>query len=280
MAFVFLFVPFQTLQSAENFETAGFSLGIESVSELSGVPVYLPDSGHGGKVGIELGTILASPIMQLSKNVAHVEGFFTGIQTTYVISRTEEEEIKYIGNEVLLLREVYTALTFDIIKYLNTTVDRHKALDEHIAYLIDLAKREQNKMALNAKKLDLLRKREQSNIRQINEIEKIYFDLFESYHAKRAEDVFLKFIDISEENVKVKALTGAFTQIDEKHQLFYPLLLKRIQAIKANREALLQGIRVIDIEEAIRSIPRDYLSPLCLRRLPSWSLPRRRLGSP
>ena len=46
-----------------------------------------------------------------------------------------------------------------------------------------------------------------------------------------------------------KAYLGALRKAKENHDLFYPKLNKRIKAIESNKEALLQGIRITEVED-------------------------------
>jgi len=63
-----------------------------------------------------------------------------------------------------------------------------------------------------------------------------------------AEKDLKNFVGIQEENAEVKAKIGAYKGLHEYYIFFHPKLENMIKSIKANRDALIAGVKVTEIE--------------------------------
>ncbi len=227
----------------------GYKLGLITHKRISN---YTETKNiKGGLLGIETSSILLNNKFLYPSTLNNIVGGSIGIQVSHNFIETEEEVASIVGKEIIFLREIYYALTTNILSYLNSfpNPEKEEALENHISYLEKLDEEESKKISILETRITNLETNKKTEEKKLNELEKKFFYSFSRYKAKESEKTILEFINLSQKNTITKSYLNALKKIQEHHNLFHPKLIKRIKAIKANKEPLIKGIKVVEIED-------------------------------
>lgn len=187
-----------------------------------------------------------------------LQSYRTGIESSIIFSKPLIKE-HLLSHEIALVKKALFSMETNIPQYLRSQDNKRAALRNHIVFLnklLVLLKQRSYKIKKELAQLDIQNKRNESIIASS---EKEFFRALNQFEVNLSADRFDVFVESSQSNIQIRAYLGAFHQIDEWYQNLIPQLEKLIFAIEENKEALVQGITVTDIENIdlgiIRKIP-------------------------
>lgn len=212
-------------QDAENYAIRGYDVGIRSaLSVQDQLFPYKIDS-------------------KLTK-----EGYAQGIQSSMHF-RSPILKSHKIQFELSILRKAINSVEIDIKQYLNRQADRRTALLDHIDYLKKLQLELQNRDFKLQRELTELEAQSTRLSNSVSSNEQEFFGLLPQFQINPAIEAYENFVDDSKKNVELRAHIGAMQYIQSMYATLTPNLSKLIIAMEANKEALIQGITVVDVED-------------------------------
>lgn len=174
----------------------------------------------------------------------------TGVSSGILIG--EEEKLAYDFSQIQRftadLEQLYRLYQSDVRAMLDTSNNRTVTLNQ---YLVDLrALYNHNfanygeigriKDAFGARFNTLQPQKEASEVE--------FFTQVRGFNGAAAEKELLHFIELSQKQVDDKAKYFAFSKLESMYEVILPPFKKRIEDIELNREALLSGVQVVDVQ--------------------------------
>jgi len=175
----------------------------------------------------------------------------TGVDSGILVGDDEEaDHLSLFQDYVADLEDVYNLYFVDVVSLLDSASNRTKALDDHISELkghynggVD------NYEAIQAMK-DTLSEPFNEN-EPIKEAESVaFFDALsvERFDGKSAEEHLLEFISLKQVQADLKAKHLAYSKLEEMYEVVLSSMAVRIEDVQLNREALISGVQVVDVE--------------------------------
>jgi len=176
----------------------------------------------------------------------------TGITPAYFygtgkdVTAQTDRFIAYIAD----LRALASVYDVNVYRMLDQTTDRQKAMNDYVANLHTI---QDNSTAMSAevkKQVDDVKVSYDSLTPDKTQFEKDFFVALKGLDGLKSDFLLKSFIDVSQKQVALKARFAALQQIAAYYDSSLGKLAIRITAVEKNREALVQGIHVVDIPGA------------------------------
>lgn len=145
------------------------------------------------------------------------------------------------------IRQIQSALNTDIHGVLDSNADRRASLDQLIRDFDELYGRAQELGGLAAKEVITLQTQTTPIRDRRLALERDFNANLAVFLPRESRRALEEYIQISKEEVELRAQLGAVTKIDRYYQVALVKLAARIRDIKANYEALAKGVKVFDI---------------------------------
>ncbi|MFC1749043.1 hypothetical protein ACFL2V_09585 [Pseudomonadota bacterium] len=161
------------------------------------------------------------------------------------------EDLKEVTNKFIdyveTLEHMQNLYVIDVYELLSRTPERQAALNAYTANLIDA--KEKGKRVIESLKLNIddLTESFQSISPDKDQYEADFFVALEEMQPEKSDSLLKVFVDISQKQTALKARVRALEKLLEYYDVAIEKLDKRITAIQQNTEALVQGIRVVDV---------------------------------
>lgn len=185
------------------------------------------------------GGILAGTDMGL-EGVAGVEEGVDAGQTETVSDDIMSYRIEHYG-------KIRNSLEVDINEYLNDFTDRSKAVDDLLEELQDLYDEGKDILYELEDEVEDYEVSFNTNLELKNYYEEEFFTELEAYDGDDAMENLNDFVDVSQEQVEIKA---QYQSRQKLYELIYNALLylnARIEDVTLNKEALVKGVQVVDV---------------------------------
>lgn len=148
---------------------------------------------------------------------------------------------------VSLLNDLRNAYNTDIYDYLDKSTDRQARLDEFIADFEDLNARGYDTFQQLTSDLQVLDVNFDAAVVERDIYEENFFTSLNAMEGNAALREFDNFLILEERVLTIKARFGAYEALREMYRRVLELTIPRLEDIKANEEALVEGIRVFDV---------------------------------
>ena len=175
-------------------------------------------------------------------------GLQKSILTTFYLGEKTVDINSTLEKDTLLLKQINNILSIDLFQYLNQSDDRSGTLDSYLNLLITLKEKADKRISELQSKIDFLKANADAQQTRIQTSEEEFFKQLQLLNGPNAEDEMKNFIGIKENNAEVRAKMGAYKALQQYYVYFQPRLDNLIRAIKANRDALIAGVKVTEIE--------------------------------
>ncbi len=185
---------------------------------------------------------LAEPKLQGETGITAAYFYGTGADIEAATNRF----IAYVKN----LRELVSVYDVDVYAMLDETTDRDKALSDYQAKLNEIMEKSEKMVEEISIEVDDLKVSFQSLDPEKTRFEEDFFVALQGLAGEKADFLLKSFIDVSQKQSALKAHVAALEKLLEYYQSSMERLSIRITSIEKNREALVQGIRVVDIPGA------------------------------
>jgi len=167
---------------------------------------------------------------------------------TYYLSEKSPTINSEVINDTKLLRQINNALAVDIFQYLNQSNDRAGSLDNYINLLDIMARKCQSRIGELNSKVNFLKANFSAKEVAVQSNEEEFFNNLHMFNGENAENSLEKFIGLQESQVEIKAKIGAYETLKGYYEFFQPKLDNLVMAIKANRNPLIAGVKVVEIQ--------------------------------
>lgn len=199
------------------------------------------DEGLGAAVGV-----VAANTYQADKIP---NGFHEGVSAGFFFTEDTNEKPGLISDNIRRVRATGDLLAFDVLRSLNESSDRAAALDLYVeqlrteATLIDRI-REQNKALTDDYR---------ANIRTLNDnlktAKKAYAEALKNQVPDAAQLAFDRMQQIQAQIEPFEETRRAISRFDGQYSRALDTMQKRYIFLTANREAILKGVRVVNVSD-------------------------------
>ena len=198
-----------------------------------------------------LGSILLST--DLSKgyhltNVRKAMSLQKSILSTYYLGEKTINIDSTLQTDARLLSQISNTLSVDVFAYLNQADNRSDALDNYINLQKTLNTKAINRAQDLTSVINFLNANFQSQAITIKLTEDAFFKNLDIFDGENAEEELGNFIGLQKEQTEVKAKMGAYEGLRDYYEFFLPKLDNLIRSIKANRDPLIAGVKVVEIQ--------------------------------
>jgi hypothetical protein len=174
--------------------------------------------------------------------------FQKSLLTTYYLGEKTIDINSTLQTDAQTLKQIDNALSVDLFQYLDQSADRADTLDNYLNLLVILLAKCDERAADLQIKIDFLSANFTAQETQTKQSEQVFFDNLKIFQGENAEDELGKFIGVREAQVEVKAKIGAYQSLQNYYKFFRPKLDNLITAIRANRDVLIAGVKVVEIQ--------------------------------
>jgi hypothetical protein len=147
-----------------------------------------------------------------------------------------------------LLSQISNTLSVDLFAYLNQSNDRATSLDNFLNLLETLLSSAQRRSAELQSKINFLSQNFDAQERTIQLTEDAFFQNLQIFEGENAEEELGRFIGLQQDQSEIKAKIGAYQGLKDYYGFFIPRLDNLIRAIRANRDPLIAGVKVVEIQ--------------------------------
>ncbi len=147
-----------------------------------------------------------------------------------------------------LLRQMQNALEVDLFAILNRGTDRSERLDAYLRILSELRRKAQARSGELASTIAFLESGAKSKASGASQTEEAFFESLKSLNGLQAQEELGNFIGLRESEVDARAKKGAYEGLKRYYDFYLPRLDNLIRAVQSNRDALIAGVKVVEIE--------------------------------
>lgn len=170
------------------------------------------------------------------------------VLATYYLGEKTINIDSTLQTDARLLGQISSTLSVDVFAYLNQAENRSDALDNFIHLLETLQIKAQERTADLTSVINFLTANFQSQEITIGLTEDAFFGNLEIFDGQNAEDELGKFIGLQKEQSEVRAKIGAYEGLKGYYDFFLPKLDNLLRSIKANRDPLIAGVKVVEVQ--------------------------------
>ena len=228
--------------------TDGFEQGIKTVEAVGQQQEQVEEA----KQQAFLGSIFLST--DLSKG-GHLTSLRDGartlqksILTTFYLGEKTVDINSTVQTDTKLLARMSNTLSVDIFAYLNQSDNRADTLDNYLNLLETLRDKAQARSMELTSQINFLSANFQAQEKSIKLSEDAFFENIKIFDGQNAETQLAQFIGLEQEQSEVRAKMGAYKGLKDYYDYFLPLINNLITAIRANRDPLIAGVKVVEIQ--------------------------------
>ncbi|MBA4336642.1 hypothetical protein C0416_02605 [bacterium] len=178
------------------------------------------------------------------------EGAPDAIKTLYLtgLETVKPEYLDRIGSYMGVLLKLQNAFATDIHQLLDGSTSREEALNLHLIELREAYQESLDTQRVVNEEKDRLKIQFNEATTQKDKLEKDFFAALDKLESSKSNDMLNAFIEVSKKQIELKA---EYNSLNKVSKLFETALLNmdaRIKDIELNRDALIQGVKVVDIK--------------------------------
>jgi len=170
------------------------------------------------------------------------------ILATYYLGEKTVNIDSTLQTDARMLSQIKNTLSVDVFAYLNQADNRSDALDNYIHLLEKLNEKAIARAQDLTSVVNFLKANEQSQEVSIGLTEDAFFKNLEIFDGQNAEEELGQFIGMQKEQTEVRAKIGAYEGLRDYYEFFLPKIENLLRAIKANRDPLIAGVKVVEIQ--------------------------------
>jgi hypothetical protein len=175
--------------------------------------------------------------------------FQKSLLTTYYLGEKTVDINSTLQSDTKLLSQINNALAVDLFQYLDQSEDRAVTLNNYLNLLTILLDKADKRIEDLDAKIKFLQANSGVQEIQLKTGEQKFFDNLKTFNGPNAEEELGKFIGVNQAQTEVKAKIGAYKGLQDYYNFFRPTLDNLITAIKANRDPLIAGVKVVEIQD-------------------------------
>lgn len=224
--------------------------GIKTVSLLGKQP-FLPqtlDIAQSSKKGIQATMELGTGQFLTVFPQAEAHGLSKSLLATYYLGEKTVEITSALANDTRILGQISNALSVDLFAYLNQSAIRSDALDGYTNLLKALLEKTNKRISELQSTINFIEINTQNTEAQAAISEGAFLKNIQALSGVDAEKELGKFIGLENERVEMRAKAGAYKTLRDYYLFFKPKLENLINTIHANRDPLIAGVKVVEIQ--------------------------------
>ncbi|MFH0821046.1 MAG: hypothetical protein V1908_04700 [Candidatus Peregrinibacteria bacterium] len=180
--------------------------------------------------------------------LAKADGSSKSVLATYYLGEKTDTLTSTLQNDAKLLGQMNNALSVDLFAYLNQSPSRADALQGYLNLLKALQQKTNLRISQLGSVVTFLFGNSQAQETQIQASEQKFFEQLSLMNGPNAEEELSKFVGLQSDQTEIRAKLGAYQSLKNYYLFFAPKLDNLIQAIEANRDALIAGVKVTEIQ--------------------------------
>lgn len=204
----------------------------------------------GYKNGLQASSQIGAGADKLGNNLQGTQGFYNGLSAGFMVG--EEGNLtgtNLIFDDVENISEISSLLQLDLLQLLNQSNERSDTLRSYRDELSQQLSRVQERGDVLDKQINSLN--DVLNTTQQRQ-DQLQNDVFNNIDAKRpleSEQSLNDFLTLKSKTGELSTKARILQRIRTKYQLAQTLLTNKIRFVTANQEALVKGVRVVDIKD-------------------------------
>ncbi len=228
--------------------TGGFDRGIKTVDAVSRQQEIVRDAGQ--QAFME--SIFLSTDLSKGGHLTSVRDGAKALQksvlTTFYLGEKTVDINSTVQTDTKLLAQMSNTLSVDIFAYLNQSDSRADTLDNYLNLLRILREKATVRSRELSSQINFLQANFQAQEKSIKLTEDAFFENIKIFDGQNAEVQLAGFIGLEKEQSEVRAKMGAYQGLKDYYDHFLPLINNLITAIQANRDPLIAGVKVVEIQ--------------------------------
>ncbi len=170
------------------------------------------------------------------------------VLSTYYLGEKTVDIDSVLQTDAQILSNIKNTLSVDLFQYLNQSTSRADSLDEYLKLLQTLSKKTDQRINDLQSKIAFLTANSKAKAIEVKTSETAFFSNIKTLDGPNADKELKKFVGIKEGEVEIKAKLGAYKSLQNYYKFFKPKLDTRKKAVKANRDVLIAGVKVMEIQ--------------------------------
>jgi hypothetical protein len=170
------------------------------------------------------------------------------ILASYLFGEKTVEITSALDMDTKILQRMQNALSLDLFQYLNQSVVRADALDDYLKLLTLLQETAENRIRELQSKIGFLQGSYASVDARTQTKEEAFFENLKNLQGAEAEKALREFVGVQNNQVETRAKIGAYQKVQEYYKFFLPRLERLAYEIRLNREPLIAGVKVVEIQ--------------------------------
>lgn len=224
-------------------QVKGALIALDVNSKIGQTPETPLDSLNGYREGVTSSYIAGNNYYPQQQKL-NPTGYQKGLEINAALNQ-ELDLLDLFNSSLALLDSSNAVLIVNINTLLNQSSNRADTLNNYINSLTDL----EEKLILNQSQvnveIDYWNSEERASRSLMTQNEKNFFTALRNFEQPTTANNLEEFITIRQQNVNQKAHLQAMTEINEYINFYMPEISLRKEALLANRDALVHGIKVV-----------------------------------
>ena len=168
--------------------------------------------------------------------------------TSYYLGQKTALIHSTLQKDAELLSKIKSTLSVDIFAYLNQSISRADGLENYLSLLQTLQKTATQRSAELQSQITFLSSNFEAQEKSVGVTEEDFFRSLEAFNGGKADEQLTDFIDLQQGQSEIKAKIGAYQKLKYYYDFFIPKLENLSRAIQANRDPLIAGVKVVEIQ--------------------------------
>jgi hypothetical protein len=230
--------------------TSGGVLGVSTTGQLGQKPMKTPDYLFNNALqnSVYVTNTLSAGQHLTKWNQNRAGSLQKSIVATYYLSDRAIDINSTLQNDTRLMSRMNNALTVDLFAYLNQSSSRADALDGYLNLLETLNEKALERMDDLNRQVSFLTGNFNARETRIEQSQEEFFRQIERFNGPNAEEELGRFIGLQQGSDEIRAKIGAYSQLWQYYEFYQSRLEPLIREIRLNRDPLIAGVRVVEIE--------------------------------
>ena len=230
-------------------ETNGGAIAIEVTEAIAKDPIEKPAAKEEILKNVVWVTNYLSRGQHLTRlNQANAKVLQKSVLATYYFGEKTVDIYSTLQMDTKLLSQISNTLSVDLFQYLNQSANRADALSGYLNLLNTLKKKSDERITDLQYKIAFLSSNFKGQEAEVRTDEKAFFDNLKIFSGSNAETDLAQFIGLRQEQAETKAKWGAYDSLKRYYEFFKPKIENLSRAITLNRDALIAGVKVVEIQ--------------------------------
>lgn len=239
----------QYIRLLQSIRTEGYRFGVVTANVFGTQEEKMNETTLGtllGSINVNTGISRGKHLSKLASNSAKM--LQKSILATYYLGEKTVSIHSSIQTDSQLLSKIKNTLEVDIFAYLNQSTDRANSLDNFLKLIDTMIERATIRSTELQSQVTFLTSNYTAQDNSLELSEEAFFQNLKIFDGQDADKRLSEFIGLGQEQTEVRAKIGAYQGLKDYYDYFLPLLENLSRAIKLNRDPLIAGVKVVEVE--------------------------------